>query len=164
MLVFYCLLDYLSEKLKIICRVMGIKKDSKIRPIFAVLLLPIVIPIIIAVSIVCLVLFVLIICWNAIVLIIYSFFGIRAWIEVDGIRLSTYLKTIDRLLLWQDISEVSESFEPPFIFSKVLLKSGELIKIDLSGRDLEIALAKHEIPFTKNHQIDRRNDPQDEDL
>jgi hypothetical protein len=164
MLVFYCLLDYLSEKFKIICRVMGIKKDSKIRPIFAVLLLPIVIPIIVTVSLVCLILYILIICWNAIVLIIYSFFGISAWIEVDGIRLSNSLKTIDRLLLWQDISEVIESFEPPFTFSNILLKSGELVKVDFSDRDLEIALAKHEIPFTKNHQIKRRSDPQDEDL
>ena len=164
MLVFYCLLDYLSGKFKIICRVMGIKRDSKIRPILAVLLLPIVIPIIVAVPLVCLVLYVFIICWNAIGLIIYSLFGIRACIEPDGIRLSTALKTIDRLLLWQDISEVIESFQPPFIILKVLLKSGELIRIDLSSRNLEIALAKHEIPFTKNHQIERCIDPQDEDI
>ncbi len=164
MLVFYCLLDYLREKFKIICSMMGIKRDSKIRPILGVLLLPIVIPIIVAVSIACLLLYILVIFWNAIGLSIYISFGLRACIEPDGIRLSNSLKTIDRLLLWQDISEVIESFQPPFIFSKVLLKSGELLQIDLSGRDLEISLAKHEIPFTKNHQIERRSDPQDEDI
>ena len=80
----------------------------------------------------CLVLILLyfaIIFWNAVVFRLLGYFGIAASMEFDGIRLSNCAKTVNRLLLWQDISEVIEVFQPPVSHMSVLLKSGESLLI-----------------------------------
>jgi hypothetical protein len=99
-------------------------------------------------------LYLIIIFWNWIALGIYGCFGISGSVEVDGIRLSNAIGTINRLLLWQDIVQVDEVYQPPFFYLMVLLKSDELVKIDFqSDRNLNIVLQTHNIPFFKKHNI-----------
>lgn len=91
-----------------------------------------------------------IIFWNTIVFGLLRYFGIAASVEVDGIRLSNRAKTINRLLLWQDICEVSEVFQPPVSNLSVLLKSDESVTIYFQvDSNIELALEDHNIPFIK---------------
>jgi hypothetical protein len=102
-------------------------------------------------------LYLIIIFWNWIALGIYGCFGISGSVEVDGIHLSNTIKIINRLLLWQDIVQVDEVYQPPFFYLMVLLKSNELVKIDFrSDRNLELVLKEHNIPFVKKHNIMNR--------
>jgi hypothetical protein len=93
-----------------------------------------------------------IIFWNAIVFGLLGYFGIAASAEVDGIRLSNRANTINQLLLWQDISEVSEVFQPPVSHTSILLKSGKSLLIHFQvDPNIELALKEQNIPVIKRN-------------
>jgi hypothetical protein len=95
-------------------------------------------------------LYFLIIFWNWIAFGILGYFGISASAEFEGIRLSNHAKTSNRLLAWEDISEVNEVFKPPCFTLEFLLKSGELVIINFGIIDgMELDLENHGIPFRK---------------
>ncbi len=88
--------------------------------------------------------------WNWIAFRIIGYFGISASPEADGIRLSNHVKTSNRLLAWEDISEVNEVFKPPFFTLEILLKSGELVIIYFGTvSSMELYLENHDILFRK---------------
>jgi hypothetical protein len=88
--------------------------------------------------------------WNKVELGTIAFWGISESVEAEGIRLINRAKTTNRLVLWQEISQVNEVFKPPCFSLEFILKSGEAIEIDFrSFGDLELALRQHQIPFKK---------------
>jgi hypothetical protein len=91
-----------------------------------------------------------VIIWNSIVFSLLGYLGIMASVEVSGVRLSNRAKTINRILLWQDIIEVREIFQPPVSNIIVLLKYGESVTIYFQvDSNIELALEDHNIPFIK---------------
>ena len=155
-LAFYSLLIYLEEKFNLVCWFFGVKQDSKYRYLIALCLLPLVlavIPFLIIVAILLLAIYIILVLWMAIGFKLVDRAGTFGSVESNGIRLSEKLEKNNRLLLWEEISELNIIFQPPFGSLEVVLKSGESVAaITDHPNNVESALEKYNISFTRKQR------------
>ena len=152
-LAFYYLLISLEEKFNLICWFFGVKQDSKYRYLIALCLLPLVltaIPFLMVVAILLLTIYIILVLWMAIGFKLVAHTGTFGSVKSNGIRLSGKLEKNNRLLLWEEISELNVRFQPPFGSLEVVLKSGEsVMAITEYPNNVESALEKYNISFTR---------------
>ena len=111
------------------------------------------IPFLIVFAILLVVIYIIIVLLNAIGFGLVAHSGTFGSIESNGVRLSGRVEKNNRLLLWEDISEVNVIFQPPFGSIEVLLKSGESVTA-ITGHSnyVESALEKYNIPFARKQR------------
>ena len=150
------LIFYIKSKFNLVCWFFGVEHDSKYRYLIAFCLLPLLlvtIPFLIAFTILLLVLYIIFVLWNAIAFSLIAHSGTFGSVESNGILLSGRVHKDNRLLLWEEISEINVIFQPPFGSIEVLLKSGESVTaITGHSNDVESALEKYNISFAKKHR------------
>ena len=152
-LTFYSFLIYLKDKFDVVRRFFGVKQGSKYRYLIAFCLLPLLfgtITFLIVFAILLLFIHVVVVLVNAITFSLIAYSGAFGSVEINGIRLSRRVEKNNRLLLWEEIREVTIVYEPPLCSMEVVLKSGELVMAFTDhSNNVESDLKKYNILFAR---------------
>lgn len=122
---------------------LGIPRNTVLATFVALLLMPVCVLIYTVVIVITSI-------WNFCALGIYFLVVTQARIENDGLRIFNHVRRFERKINWSEIEEIRQIWKPPFMLLHAILRSGEIIHIEIEDRKaLEESLTRQNIPLIK---------------